>query len=202
MARDYELGIVVNPDVGDEQARAIVERITHVVATHEGQVVRVNAVGRRRLAYPIDHHRDGLYFYFDLTLGPTSVTEIERSLRVNEDIIRHLILVRDPRVVAQLRAREAEAQAREAEAQAREAEAQARAAESGEETKETPAAAPLLVEETAEESPEQVPVGEAEPDEAEPDEAEPDEAEPDEAEPDDEEPDDEAESEAESEAKA
>ncbi len=167
MARDYELGIVVNPDVGDEQARAIVERITHVVATLDGQVVRVNAVGRRRLAYPIDHHRDGLYFYFDLMLGPTSVTEIERSLRVNEDIIRHLILVRDPRVVAQLRAREAEAQAREAEAQAREAEAQARAAESGEETKETPAAAPLLEEETAEESPEQVPVGEAEPDEAE-----------------------------------
>src|SRR5271165_2085411 len=72
MARDYELGIVVNPDVGDEQARAIVERITHVVATLEGQVVRVNAVGRRRLAYPIDHHRDGLYFYFDLMLGPTS----------------------------------------------------------------------------------------------------------------------------------
>jgi small subunit ribosomal protein S6 len=115
MARDYELGIVVNPDVGDEQARAIVERITHVIAAHEGQVVRVNAVGRRRLAYPIDRHRDGLYFYFDLTLEPGSVAEIERSLRVNEEIIRHLTLVRDPRVVAQLREREAEAQAQAAE---------------------------------------------------------------------------------------
>ena len=68
MARDYELGIVVNPDVGDEQARAIVERITHVIAAQEGQIVRVNAVGRRRLAYQIDQHRDGLYFYFDLNL--------------------------------------------------------------------------------------------------------------------------------------
>jgi small subunit ribosomal protein S6 len=115
MARDYELGIVVNPDVGDEQARAIVERITHVIAAHEGQVVRVNAVGRRRLAYPIDRHRDGLYFYFDLILEPESVAEIERSLRVNEEIIRHLILVRDPRVVAQQREREAEAQAQAAE---------------------------------------------------------------------------------------
>src|SRR5215469_13144627 len=122
MARDYELGIVVNPDVGDEQARAIVERITQVIAAHEGQVVRVNAVGRRRLAYPIDRHRDGLYFYFDLIVEPQSIAEIERSLRVNEDIIRHLLLVRDPRVVAQQREREAQAQAQAAERAALEAE--------------------------------------------------------------------------------
>lgn len=181
MARDYELGIVVNPDVGDEQARAIVERITNVIATHEGQVVRVNAVGRRRLAYPIDHHRDGLYFYFDLMLGPTSVVEIERSLRVNEDIIRHLILVRDPRVVAQQRAREAEAQLRAAESPA----------ESGEETEEMPAAAPLLEEETGEEFPEKAPLRDEEPDDEEPDDEEPDDG-----------PELEAESEAEPEAKA
>jgi len=119
MPRDYELGIVVNPDVGDEQARAIVERITQVIAAREGQVVRVNAVGRRRLAYPIDHHRDGLYFYFDLMVEPQSIAEIERTLRVNEEIIRHLLLVRDPRVVAQQREREAQAQA-QAQAQAAE----------------------------------------------------------------------------------
>jgi len=122
MPRDYELGIIVNPDVGDEQARAIVERITQVVAAQEGQVVRVNAVGRRRLAYPIDHHRDGLYFYFDLIVEPQSITEIERPLRVNEDIIRHLLLVRDPRVVAQQREREAQAQAQAAERAAMEVE--------------------------------------------------------------------------------
>ena len=129
MARDYELGIVVNPDVGDEQARAIVERITHVIAAHEGQVVRVNAVGRRRLAYPIDRHRDGLYFYFDLIVEPQSIAEIERSLRVNEDIIRHLTLLRDPRAVAQQREREAQAQAQ---AQAQAAERAAAAAENPE----------------------------------------------------------------------
>jgi small subunit ribosomal protein S6 len=119
MARDYDLGIIVNPEVGDEQARAIVERVTQTIAANDGQVIRVNAVGRRRLAYPIEHHRDGLYFFFDLTMPPTSVTEIERTLRVNEDIIRHLLLLRDPRTVAQQRQREAEA---EAEARARAAE--------------------------------------------------------------------------------
>lgn len=112
MARDYELGIVISPDVGDEQARAIVERITQVVQSNDGQVVRVNAWGRRRLAYSIDHHRDGLYFFFDLILPPTSIVEIERALRVNEDVIRHLLKLRDPRVIAQERQRDADAEAR------------------------------------------------------------------------------------------
>jgi len=112
MARDYELGIVINPDVGDEQARAVIERVTQVIGSNDGQVVRVNAVGRRRLAYPIERHRDGLYFFFDLILDPTSITEIERTLRVNEDIIRHLLLKRDPRVVTQQRQRDIETDAR------------------------------------------------------------------------------------------
>ncbi|HEX6799143.1 MAG TPA: 30S ribosomal protein S6 [Ktedonobacterales bacterium] len=132
-SRDYDLGLIINPEAGDEQARAIVDRVTTTVADKGGQVVRVNAQGRRRLAYPIDHHRDGLYFFFDLIMQPDDVTELDRLLRVNEDVIRHLILVRDPRVVVQQRQRDAEAEAHaEAEARARaaaQAEAEARAAE-------------------------------------------------------------------------
>ena len=114
MARDYELGLIINPDVGDEQARAIVDRVTQTVAAGDGQVMRVNAWGRRRLAYPIEHHRDGLYFFFDLILAPEAISEIERLLRVNEAVLRHLIKVRDPRVVEQQRQREAEAEAQAA----------------------------------------------------------------------------------------
>lgn len=129
MARDYDLGIIINPDVGDEQARAIVERVTQSITANDGQVVRVNAVGRRRLAYPIDRHRDGLYFFFDFTIPPEAASELERTLRVNESVIRHLMLVRDPRFVAQQRQREAEAEAqaqqRAAEVQAAQAQAQA-----------------------------------------------------------------------------
>ena len=114
MARDYELGIILNPDAGDDQARAIVERITQTIASSNGQVVRVNAWGRRRLAYPIEHHRDGLYFFFDVILNPDTTADLERTLRVNENIMRHLLKVRDARVVAQQRQREAEAEAQAA----------------------------------------------------------------------------------------
>lgn len=128
MARDYELGIVINPEVGDEQARALVERVTHIITTNGGQVVRVNAWGRRRLAYPIQRFRDGLYFFFDLMLTPSTIAEIERSIRLNEDIIRHLLKVRDSRVVAQQRQRDIELDAqREAEAKAQAAAEAARA---------------------------------------------------------------------------
>ena len=130
--RDYELGIVLDPETPDEQARAIVERITTAVTSQGGVVVRINAWGRRRLAYPIEHHRDGLYYFFDLQLPPASVVEIERLIGVNEDIIRHLMKARDPRVIGDERKRAEEAEIRaQQEAEARAA-AEAEAAARGE----------------------------------------------------------------------
>jgi small subunit ribosomal protein S6 len=130
--RDYELGIVLAPETPDEQARAIVERITTAVTSQGGVVVRINAWGRRRLAYPIGHYRDGLYYFFDLQLPPTSVVEIERLIGVNEDIIRHLLKARDPRVIGDERKRAEEAEIRaQQEAEAR-AVAEAEAAVRGE----------------------------------------------------------------------
>lgn len=128
MARDYELGVVINPEAGDERTRAVVDRVQQIIGANNGQVVRVNAWGRRRLAYPIEHHRDGLYFFFDLILDPQSVAGIERDLRLNEDIIRQLLKARDPRVVAVQRQRDIERDAEIAQQQA-EAAARAEAAE-------------------------------------------------------------------------
>lgn len=150
MARDYELGIVINPEIGDEQARSLVERVTTIITNHGGQVVRVNAWGRRRLAYPIQRFRDGLYFFFDLILEPSTIAEIERNLRVNEDIIRHLMKVRDPRVVAQQRQRDIELDTqREAEARAQ-AEAEAARAEAAANAPAAEAEEPTQTEATAE----------------------------------------------------
>lgn len=172
MSRDYELGLIIDPEVGDERTRAIVERVTQTIGANSGQVVRVNAWGRRRLAYPIDRHRDGLYFYFDLILEPTSVTEVERSLRVNEDVLRHLLKVRDSKIVAQQRQRDAEAEAQaildaeRAEA-ARQAEAERLAAAPVAEPTET---APVAETAPAPTEPAPVAAAESEPEVAAPDE--------------------------------
>ena len=109
--RDYELGIVVSPEASEEQAKGILDRVTQIVQTNGGQVVRVHPWGRRHLAYPIERHRDGLYFFLDLSLTPQTVLEIDRNLKVTEEVIRHLMVKRDPRAIAAQRAREAQAAA-------------------------------------------------------------------------------------------
>jgi small subunit ribosomal protein S6 len=144
--RDYELGLIINPDVGEEQARAIVERVSQSIINNGGQVVRVNAWGRRRMMYPIQHHRDGLYFFFDLIMPTVAVVEIERGLRVNEDVMRHLMKVRDPKAVAQQRQRALEDDRAAEEARARAATA---AAAEAQPAAEAPAEAPAAEEPVA-----------------------------------------------------
>lgn len=119
MRRDYELGFILNPEVSEEQTRAILERIEQIVRNYDGQIVKVNQWGRRRLAYPIQHHRDGYYAFIDMILTPETVLELDRTLKVSEEVLRHLITRRDPKAVQKEREeREARAAAAAAQSQA------------------------------------------------------------------------------------
>jgi len=117
--RDYELGFILNPEVSEEQSHALLERVEQIVSNYDGQVVRVNQWGRRRLAYPIEHHRDGYYVFIDMILTPETVLELDRNLKVSEEVLRHLITRRDPKAVQKEREeREARAAATATQAQA------------------------------------------------------------------------------------
>ena len=112
--RDYELGFILNPEVSEEQTGAILERIEKIVKNYDGQVVKVNQWGRRRLAYPIDHHRDGYYVFIDMILTPETVLELDRTLKVSEEVMRHLVKRRDPKAVQKEREEREEREARAA----------------------------------------------------------------------------------------
>jgi len=99
VTRDYELGFILQPEVNEEQTRAVLDRVEQVVANHSGQIVRVNQWGRRRLAYPIQHNRDGFYVFIDMILTPETVIELDRTLKVSEDVLRYMIKRRDPKTV-------------------------------------------------------------------------------------------------------
>jgi len=117
--RDYELGFILNPEVSEEQTGAILERIEKIVKNYDGQVVKVNQWGRRRLAYPIEHHRDGYYVFIDMILTPETVLELDRNLKVSEEVMRHIVKRRDPKAVQKEREeREARAAAAATQAQA------------------------------------------------------------------------------------
>jgi len=127
VTRDYELAFILNPEVNEEQTQAILGRVNQVVANYGGRIVKVNQWGRRRLAYPIERHRDGLYVFIDMILTPETVTELDRTLRVSEEVLRHMMKRRDPKVVQKERedreAREAQAAAAAAAAANKQAEA-------------------------------------------------------------------------------
>src|SRR5260221_14713771 len=74
----------------------MLERVEQIVSNYDGQVVRVNRWGGRRLAYPIQHHRDGYYVFFDMILPPETVLELDRTMKVSEEVLRPLIKRRDP----------------------------------------------------------------------------------------------------------
>ena len=114
MRRDYELGFILNPEVSEEQTSAILERIEKIVNNYDGQVVKVNQWGRRRLAYPIEHHRDGYYVFIDMILTPETVLELDRTLKVSEEVMRHLVKRRDPKAVQKEREEREEREARAA----------------------------------------------------------------------------------------
>ncbi|GAC1391346.1 MAG: hypothetical protein NVS4B11_10390 [Ktedonobacteraceae bacterium] len=145
MKRDYELGIILNPEVSEEETHAILGRLEQIVANYGGQTVKVQQWGRRRLAYPIERNRDGYYIFIDMILTPETVSELERTLKVSETVLRHMFRRRDPKAVQQ------EREEREARTAAIAANAEAAAANAA-------ATAPVAAAGTTEGQQEQVPV--------------------------------------------
>ncbi len=90
--RRYELMLVLRPDAPDERIAAIVDRTTRQIATDGGQIVKVAPWGRRRLAYPIERYREGSYQIIVFEAPAGTIAEIERSLLITEEVLRHLIV--------------------------------------------------------------------------------------------------------------
>lgn len=90
--RRYELMLVLRPDVPDDKSQAVVDRTTRQIATAGGQIVKVAPWGRRRLAYAIDRHREGSYHIVLFESPAEAIAELERSLLITEEVLRHLVV--------------------------------------------------------------------------------------------------------------
>ena len=90
--RDYELMVVLDPNLDEAAIEALNARIQALVTQRGGVVDHVDSWGRKRLAYPIKRFRDGVYILSRLQLQPTAAAEIERALKLNESVIRHLLV--------------------------------------------------------------------------------------------------------------
>lgn len=90
--RRYELMLVFRPDAPDERLSAIIDRTTRQMTAAGGQIVKVAPWGRRRLAYPIDRQREGSYHIIVFEAPAEAIAELERSLLITEEVLRHLVV--------------------------------------------------------------------------------------------------------------
>ncbi len=92
LLRDYELVMVISPEVNEEEAANTLDRVARFITERGGSITNQEHWGLRRLAYPIDRFHEGNYFLTRLTLGPQIAKELEGSLRVSEEVLRHLLV--------------------------------------------------------------------------------------------------------------
>ena len=90
--RDYELAFIIKPTIEGEDVTGVVDQVTEFVGAVNGEVTSVDVWGRRNLAYPINNYREGTYVLFQTKMPPTSIVELERNLKLSEDIIRYLLV--------------------------------------------------------------------------------------------------------------
>lgn len=96
--RRYELMLVLRPDVADDRVQAVIDRTTRGIIAEGGSIVKVAPWGRRRLAYPIDRHREGSYHIVLFEAPTPAIAELEHGLQITEEVIRHLV-TRDERPI-------------------------------------------------------------------------------------------------------
>lgn len=89
--RRYELMLVLRPDLAEDRTQATIDRVTRTVTASGGQMIKVSPWGRRRLAYPIGQAREGSYYLILFDAPSETVGELERSLLITEESMRHLI---------------------------------------------------------------------------------------------------------------
>ena len=90
--RRYELMLVLRPDVADDKAQAVIDRTTRQLVASGGQIIKVAPWGRRRLAYQIDRYREGSYHIVLFHAPGDALAELEHSLLITEEVLRHLVV--------------------------------------------------------------------------------------------------------------
>ena len=90
--REYELVLILDPELEDEQASAAVDRMKQYVNSRGGEVTDVNPWGKRKLSYPIGSRTEGNYIITHFQIEPTQTAELEATLRLSEEVLRHLLV--------------------------------------------------------------------------------------------------------------
>jgi small subunit ribosomal protein S6 len=95
--RHYEVMVILDPTLEERTIQPSLDAFLSVVKNDGGTVEKVDVWGRRRMAYEINKHAEGIYAVVDLTANPAAVQELDRQLNLNESVLRTKVLRPDER---------------------------------------------------------------------------------------------------------
>jgi len=93
--REYEMVYIAQPDIGDDGLRQLNERLTQAITSQQGAISATEIWGKRTLAYQIKKFYEGHYVLHRFQMAPEGTEELDRLLRLNENVLRYLIVRTD-----------------------------------------------------------------------------------------------------------
>ncbi len=96
--RHYEIMFIVNPNASEEEIDKINGQVEGIITSGGGKIEKIEKMGKRRLAYEIDKHREGHYALFVIAANGDIVKECERRLRVMDAVIKYITVRTDEEV--------------------------------------------------------------------------------------------------------
>ncbi|MGQ0761194.1 MAG: 30S ribosomal protein S6 [Acidobacteriota bacterium] len=88
--RSYEIVFIINPDAEDAEVMRLTEAAQKIITDQGGNIVKTEMMGKRRLAYEINHKRDGVYVLLEVEGSGREIAEFERRMRVNDRVLRYM----------------------------------------------------------------------------------------------------------------
>jgi len=97
--RLYETMYILRPDLPDQEADAAIAKYQDFLVQQESEEITIQHRGRRRLAYDIKGHREGIYIQLNYSATPTTIESLEKSMRLGGDVIRYMTIKLEPEAV-------------------------------------------------------------------------------------------------------
>ena len=94
--RLYETMYILRPDLPDQEADAAIAKYQDFLVQQESEDITTQHRGRRRLAYDIKGHREGIYIQVNYTATPKTIESLEKSMRLADDVIRYMTIKLEP----------------------------------------------------------------------------------------------------------
>ena len=90
--RTYEVVFIIDPGASDDEVMKLSETVQKIITSQGGTITKTEVMGKRQLAYEINHKKDGTYVLLEVEGSGAEIAELERRMRVNDQILRYMTI--------------------------------------------------------------------------------------------------------------